>query len=433
MYDYTSACILPKVVGDQPKPILLQPIPAPVASQEAHPSLSVQARASQTQEPPSLPQSVQGSASPQATVGTPQSKEFNPLDSLQASLDLMPDVQEGNPASLLPPLPTPSTLTTTSSLADAADGTVSATPNDVATVKLEPADCEMDQQNSSLNQVTPNEQPRGLSNGQSTSKFRQVVTPEKTQIQVKNDTKEEPLDESTCQNRKAVVALTHCDIPSKVTKVVIVPRRQRQPSDIPVSKNQCEVCKRILSSASALQSHRLLHTGERPYACDSCDKSFTSVRGLNRHVQIHTGGRPHQCTQCGKSFVYPFNLKSHQLIHGSRKPFSCVVCGKRFLSKPELVTHMRVHTNEQPYNCTQCGKKFKYRMSYNTHMRGHSGDLRYKCTICGKAFVDPSNLNTHKRIHTGEKPYKCKECGKMFTQSGHLKKHIKTHVEVSKS
>lgn len=421
-YDHTPACILPKVVGDQPKPILLQRVPAAVESQEAHPSSSVQATSSQTQNPPSLPQSVQS----QAPAETLHSKEFNPLDSIQASLDLMPDIQEENPASPLPPLPTPATIFATSFPVDAADGNLSATPNDDTTVKLEPADYEIDQQNASLNSVVPSEQSRRLSSRLSTSKFCSVVTPEENQIQIKDDPKEEPMDASTCQKRQAVVTLTHCNIPPNVTRVVIVPRRPRQQIDIPVGKNQCEVCKRILSSASALQSHRLLHTGERPYACDRCDKSFTSTRGLNRHAQIHVGGRPHQCTQCGKSFVYSFNLKSHQLIHGSRKPFSCVVCGKRFLSKPELVTHMRVHTNEQPYSCSQCGKKFKYRMSYNTHMRGHHGDLRYKCSICGKGFVDPSNLNTHKRIHTGEKPYKCKVCGKMFTQSGHLKKHIKS-------
>lgn len=416
-HDYTPACILPKVVDDQPKPVLLQPIPAPVASEEAHSSSSVQATASQTQNPPSLPQPVQT----QAPVDTPQSKEFNPLDSIQVSLDLMPDIQEENPVSPLPPLPTPSTPTETSSLVETGDEGVSATSNNELTVKLEPSDCEIDQQNSSLDLVAPNEQPRRSSSSN-------------PQIQVKDDLKEEPIDASDCGKRQPVVALTHCAIPPKVPRVVVVPRRRAPIAPLPAPKNQCEVCKRILSSASALQSHLLLHTGERPYACDSCDKSFTSVRGLNRHVRIHSGGRPYQCNQCDKSFVYPFNLKSHQLIHGSRKPFCCISCGKRFLSKPELVTHMRVHTNEHPYHCTQCGKKFKYRMSFNTHMRAHHGDLRYKCTVCGKGFVDPSNLNTHKRIHTGEKPYKCEKCGKMFTQSGHLKKHLKTqHGEVSKS
>ncbi|XP_076150537.1 uncharacterized protein LOC143134227 [Alosa pseudoharengus] len=421
MYDYSSACVFPRLTGDQLKSCLVQRTQPPVTSQEADQSPSNESTALHTHNPTPPSQPVQEPA-PSAPVETAQSREFNPLDSLQASLDLMPDIPEGNPATPLPSPPAPPT--STSPQTDAADKSTPATPmaaHKVITLKLEPIDCEIDQSHP----LTHQNKPRRPSTRQSKSKLCHVVTLETTQSQAKNPPQEKATDNLIFQKRQAVVTLTHCDTSPRPSKAV-AQKKPRHPGGGPVGKNQCEVCMRTLSSASSLQSHRLLHTGERPFACDRCDKSFTSVRGLNRHVRVHSGGRPHQCAQCGKSFVYQFNLTAHQLTHGSKKPYGCGVCGKRFLSKPELTTHSRVHTNEKPYKCTLCGKKFKYRMSYNTHMRGHHGDLRYKCTICGKAFVDPSNLNTHKRIHTGEKPYKCKECGKTFTQSGHLKKHVTT-------
>ena len=203
-------------------------------------------------------------------------------------------------------------------------------------------------------------------------------------------------------------------------------KRLAKPGKSQGRKNQCEVCDRVLSNASALENHSRLHTGERPFSCDKCGKAFPSVRGLNRHVQIHAEEKQHQCPECGKSFVYHFTLTKHQLIHTGEKPFPCKVCGKRFLAKADRATHMRMHTAEKPYSCTLCGKKFKHRMALNMHMQGHRGEKRYSCPTCDKGFVDLGNFKRHKRIHTGEKPYECKVCGKRFTQSAHLKKHVNT-------
>ncbi|XP_031415865.1 zinc finger protein 184-like isoform X2 [Clupea harengus] len=415
--DYTPKCLFPKLVGDQPKPFLVQQIQVPVMSQQADPSPSDKTTAPFTHNPsPSPPQSLQEPA-PSASVETSQIQGFNPLDSLHASLDLMPDIQEEKPVMLLQP-PTPIST-------DAADGSMSATPNEAATPKTEQVDCEIDQQSLRSHPVTHHDQPRRTSPRKSKSKYCCVEALETAQPQAKNLLQENDDDDATAQKRQVVVTLTHCDTSPKTSKT-IAQRRLRHPGDGCVGRNQCEVCMRTLCSASSLQNHRMLHTGERPYACDRCDKSFPSVRGLNRHAQVHSAGRPHQCAQCGKTYVYQFNLTAHQLIHSSRKPHSCDVCSKRFMTKPELASHSRVHTNEKPYGCTLCGKKFRHLMTYNTHMRGHHRDMRYKCTTCGKGFVDPSNLKSHLRIHTGEKPYDCKVCGKRFTQTGHLKKHVMT-------
>ncbi|XP_036407669.1 zinc finger protein 37 homolog [Megalops cyprinoides] len=201
-------------------------------------------------------------------------------------------------------------------------------------------------------------------------------------------------------------------------------KQQQQQQGFPF---QCGQCGKVLSSATALEAHQSLHTGERPYSCTKCGKAFPSLRGLNRHSQVHSGERQHHCHQCGKSFVYQFSLTKHQLIHSGERAHACKHCGKSFVFKSDLTIHTRMHTGETPYGCSICGKEFKHRRALNMHLQGHSGERRHHCTYCGKSFLDLGNFKRHKRIHTGEKPYSCQLCGKKFTQSAHLKKHFLTH------
>ncbi|XP_061108334.1 zinc finger protein 696-like isoform X2 [Conger conger] len=200
--------------------------------------------------------------------------------------------------------------------------------------------------------------------------------------------------------------------------------RQGQPD---AAAFQCGECGRVLSSAAALDSHRSVHTGERPHRCTQCGKTFPSLRGLTRHSQVHAAERPHRCTQCGKTFVYQFSLTKHQLVHSGERPHACKLCGKSFVFKSDLTIHTRMHTGEKPYGCSVCGKEFKHRRALTLHQQGHSGERRHHCPYCAKSFLDLGNFKRHKRIHTGEKPYGCPVCGKTFTQSAHLKKHVLTH------
>ncbi|XP_064197949.1 zinc finger and SCAN domain-containing protein 21-like isoform X1 [Anguilla rostrata] len=194
-----------------------------------------------------------------------------------------------------------------------------------------------------------------------------------------------------------------------------------------VSTFQCGQCGRVLSSAVALEAHRSVHTGERPYPCPQCAKAFPSLRGLTRHSHVHSSERPHRCPQCAKTFVYQFSLTKHQQLHSGERAHACPQCGKAFVFKSDLSVHARSHSGETPYRCSLCAKEFRHRRALTMHLQGHTGERRHHCPYCPKSFLDLGNFKRHKRIHTGEKPYGCQLCGKNFTQSAHLKKHFLTH------
>ncbi|NXD46663.1 ZSC20 protein, partial [Copsychus sechellarum] len=49
----------------------------------------------------------------------------------------------------------------------------------------------------------------------------------------------------------------------------------------------CPECGRGLSSRAALEAHRRIHSGERPYECPDCGKGFTAVKSLSKHRKTH--------------------------------------------------------------------------------------------------------------------------------------------------
>ncbi|XP_037936796.1 ras-responsive element-binding protein 1 [Teleopsis dalmanni] len=49
----------------------------------------------------------------------------------------------------------------------------------------------------------------------------------------------------------------------------------------------CRICSKVLSSASSLDRHVLVHTGERPFNCKYCHLTFTTNGNMHRHMRTH--------------------------------------------------------------------------------------------------------------------------------------------------
>ncbi|KAL2096895.1 hypothetical protein ACEWY4_006102 [Coilia grayii] len=378
-YDETQTCLFARISEDQPKQLLVQHAEAPLLSQEAN-LIPVRLAAYQG-----------ASERPMVSLTRLSSAELS-----AAQKGLLTLTQQ------------PST--------NAADGSASARSEQLLVPKAEPDESDVDVE--SVDSHQNSDHLRRTSSRQTASKYRRVVENETSPASANNT---EQLNHTQTKAPKDTAA----DKTAKAVDKIPKQPGKKLAGKTHKHKNQCDVCDRILSSATSLECHRRIHSGERPWVCERCGKGFPDGRGLRRHLLIHNPKR-HQCTDCGKSFVYVFQLRNHQVIHTNEMEYDCKVCGKRFKSKSTRATHMHLHTGEKPFTCTVCSKKFRHRMSYNTHMQRHRGEKRYVCLTCKKPFADPNNLKAHKRVHTGERPYKCNVCEKRFKQSAHLKKHIAT-------
>ena len=55
-----------------------------------------------------------------------------------------------------------------------------------------------------------------------------------------------------------------------------------------VKRRTCKTCKKIFSSPTALKTHELVHSGEKPFPCGFCFKKFREKSCLKKHVKrIH--------------------------------------------------------------------------------------------------------------------------------------------------
>ncbi|XP_030648074.1 zinc finger protein 497-like [Chanos chanos] len=144
-------------------------------------------------------------------------------------------------------------------------------------------------------------------------------------------------------------------------------------------------CRRRFVTDAALQDHLLTHCPSpsesgsvdtmvkpRPYHCQHCGKDFTTASSLNVHLRVHTGERPFQCGQCGKCFRQIPHLRDHERLHSGERPFVCSVCGRGFVLAARLAEHARTHSGDKPYQCSQCHRAFRSLSNLGKHRKTHS-------------------------------------------------------------
>ena len=219
-------------------------------------------------------------------------------------------------------------------------------------------------------------------------------------------------------------------------------------------KHQCEICKKMFKHLQSLKKH--LIRCRTIFNCDQCDKSFTHKRLLNTHVWnthhreetckckvcgkmmssasglrehelIHKGEKPYKCDICSRGFANRSNLRRHVMIHQNDRPFVCEFCKMTFNRLASLQQHERCHTGEKPYKCNVCGLSFASKSTARKHEMRHSKQKEIKCRFCERKFWDNYACRTHERIHTGDLPFECTLCNKKYPERNVLMKHMKTN------
>lgn len=115
------------------------------------------------------------------------------------------------------------------------------------------------------------------------------------------------------------------------------------------STNPCPVCGKEFLSKWKLGNHVKGHMNTRSHICDECGKDFLHSFTLVEHIEIvHQGKRLLNCNVCEKAFSRAGSLRTHKLIHTGVKPFPCPLCDKKCREKIQLIKHLqKKHDIEQ--------------------------------------------------------------------------------------
>ena len=134
----------------------------------------------------------------------------------------------------------------------------------------------------------------------------------------------------------------------------------------PKPNHICEYCDKEFKKPSALEIHRRVHTGERPFKCNLCDYCATRDSHLQNHIRRHLKEKLHECSEpnCNYSTCDKHNLtKHHRTVHLQEKPFTCPIfnCDYKTGLKTDLTRHLTTHEENpnRPFKCRLCPYKAK--------------------------------------------------------------------------
>lgn len=202
--------------------------------------------------------------------------------------------------------------------------------------------------------------------------------------------------------------------------------RRNQESKEEKSSYTCPLCEKVCNSQHQLTMHIRQHntdTGGTDHSCSICGKSLSSASSLDRHMLVHSGERPYKCSMCGQSFTTNGNMHRHMKIH-EKDPNAAVTSTsppspqkrRRLTSKrkaeeetekeeapppkkvvEEIQQVEQVKKTEDVVPCPLCFKEFPCKSSLDTHMETHP-EASLKCDICCISFRTHRGMLRHNAV-----------------------------------
>lgn len=169
--------------------------------------------------------------------------------------------------------------------------------------------------------------------------------------------------------------------------------RQHNPTD---HSHTCSICGKTLSSASSLDRHMLIHSGERPFKCRICNMAFTTNGNMHRHMRTHG--------------VELNDHDSHDNNNNNR-----FKAKKRKSNEDPVHKEPRIGSQTSPKNRRQSESD----MGISANVLSNE---QFVCQVCNKGFVSRSALYSHLELHPNE-PIKCRDCGSLLANYATFTQH----------
>ncbi|XP_007488064.2 ras-responsive element-binding protein 1 isoform X1 [Monodelphis domestica] len=167
------------------------------------------------------------------------------------------------------------------------------------------------------------------------------------------------------------------------------------------------------------------------YTCPLCEKICTTQHQLTMHIRQHntdTGGTDHSCSICGKSLSSASSLDRHMLVHSGERPYKCSVCGQSFTTNGNMHRHMKIHEKDPntTTSTTPPSPLKRRRMTSKRKLSHEAESEKEELTPAKKMIEDPQSGDTEKKT---DEVFHCPVCYKEFVCKYGLETHMETHPD----
>ncbi|XP_072929118.1 ras-responsive element-binding protein 1-like isoform X2 [Hemitrygon akajei] len=170
------------------------------------------------------------------------------------------------------------------------------------------------------------------------------------------------------------------------------------------------------------------------FICPLCGKNCGTQHQLTMHIRQHNtdnGGNNHSCSICGKSLSSASSLDRHMLVHSGERPYTCSICQQAFTTNGNMHRHMKIHEKEPPLTGTSSppSPSKRRRLSVKRKLSQEEGDSKEEESPSKKIIQDDASETEEEK--KGEEILHCPVCLKTFICKYGLESHMETHPDSS--
>ncbi|MBN3308030.1 RREB1 protein, partial [Amia calva] len=185
-------------------------------------------------------------------------------------------------------------------------------------------------------------------------------------------------------------------------------------SDSGTTDHSCSICGKSLSSASSLDRHMLVHSGERPYKCSVCGQTFTTNGNMHRHMKIHDKDPSSVVPSSPPSPTKRRRLSAKRKLSQDGDAEKAQEPPSKKVSEESPADNQDTKAEDELLHCPICFKTFICKFGLETHMETHP-DSTLRCDLCCITFRTHRGLLRHNTVIHKQLP--TDPAGKPFIQN----------------